>query len=335
MPQPARVLINGFGRVGRALFRVLQTRPGADVVAINDPLPASQLAYLLKYDTVMGRLNQDVRVVDGALMVAERRVALSHVDALTAREVDGMDVVVNSSGRDNSRENLERLTSLGTGRVIVSKPLARGVCDRTVLMGVNTPAPDDRILSAGSCTAHCYTPILKALHERWPVVRGFMMTVHAYTSGQNVVDGGHVTDPRRGRAAAGNVVPTTTESLVAFEQVMPELAGRVFGMAQRVPVVNGSNVELVLELRGRALADDINEALRDAAQGEFKGVIEYSSDPLVSSDIVGNPHSAVVDSLLTEAHMAETTMARVIAWYDNEWGYSNRLAELIDAVVTR
>jgi glyceraldehyde 3-phosphate dehydrogenase len=302
------------------------------VVAINDPLPASQLAYLLKYDTVMGRLKHEVRVVDGGLMIDERRVAVSHVDALTAREVDGMDVVVNSSGRDNSRDNLERLVSMGARYVIVSKPLARGVCDRTVLMGVNTPGPDDRILSAGSCTAHCYTPILKALHERWPVVRGFMMTVHAYTSGQNVVDGGHGTDPRRGRAAAGNVVPTTTESLVAFEQVMPELAGRIHGMAQRVPVVNGSNVELVLELRGRALADDINEALRDAAQGEFRGIIEYSTDPLVSSDIVGNPHSGVVDGLLTEAHMAETTMARVIAWYDNEWGYSNRLAELIDAV---
>jgi glyceraldehyde 3-phosphate dehydrogenase len=326
-----RILINGFGRVGRALFRILDGRAGVDVVAINDPLPAEQLAYLLKYDSVMGRFEGDVTLDGVALVVNGRRVRLSHHQCVTAREVDGVDAVVNSSGRNNSRENLEAIISYGAKRVVVSMPLARGVADRTIMMGVNekTLQADDQIISAASCTAHCYTPIVKTLHERWPVIRGYMMTVHAYTSGQSIVDGGHDRDLRRGRAGASNVVPTTTESLTAFEQIMPELAGRIIGMAQRVPVLNGSNVELLLEIRGRPTADEINEHLREASEGEFRGIVEYSTDPLVSSDVVGNPHSAVIDSRLTHAQTAETTLARIIAWYDNEWGYSNRLAELL------
>ena len=329
MAEPKRILVNGFGRVGRALFRLLEQRDEAQVVAVNDPLPAEQLAYLLKYDTVMGRFDGEIAVEDGALIVNGRRIVLSHNGLLTS--ADGCDVVVNSSGRNNTRENLEGILDHGAKRVVVSKPLERGVCDRTVLMGVNHDAitEDDRILSAGSCTAHCYTPLLRVIHERWPVVRGYMMTVHAFTSAQNIVDGGHPSDPRRGRAGASNIVPTTTESLSAFEQVMPELAGRITGMAQRVPVVNGSNVELVLEVRGRPHTDEVNEAVREAAAADYKGIIEYSEDPLVSSDIVGNPHSAIFDSRLSHADTAETTLIRAIAWYDNEWGYSNRLAELI------
>lgn len=334
----SRILVNGFGRVGRALFRILEQHKGADVVAINDPLPADQLAYLLKYDTVMGRLQGEVAIDNGALLVNGRRVALTHAEQLSAREVDGCDIVVNSSGRNNTRENLEAILRHGAKRVVVSKPLSVGVCDRTILLGVNDEqlSAGDRILSAGSCTAHCYAPILKTLHERWPIRRGYMMTVHAYTSAQNIVDGGHPSDPRRGRAGAQNIVPTTTESLTAFEQAVPELAGRITGMAQRVPVANGSNVELVLELEGAAAPAEINAHLREAAQGPLKGILEYSTDPLVSADVVGNPHSAVLDSLLTHC-MGRTdnpvgqpsTMARLLAWYDNEWGYSNRLAELL------
>jgi glyceraldehyde 3-phosphate dehydrogenase len=326
-----RILVNGFGRVGRALFRILESRDGADVVAINDPLPADQLAYLLKYDSVMGRFGGDVSVDGATLVVNGRRVALSHHQCVTAREVDGCDIVVNSSGRNNTRENLEAILEHGAKRVVVSMPLPRGACDRTIMMGVNHAElrDDDTIISAASCTAHCYTPIVKTLHERWPVIRGYMMTVHAYTSGQNLVDGGTDRDIRRGRAGAANVVPTTTESLTSFEQIMPELAGRIVGMAQRVPVLNGSNVELLLELRGRPQAHEINDHMREACAGEFMGIVEYSTDPLVSSDVVGNPHSAVFDSLLTHAETAETTLVRIIAWYDNEWGYSNRLAELL------
>lgn len=338
MSHSKRILVNGFGRVGRALFRILESYKGAEVVAINDPLPAEQLAYLLKYDTVMGRFQGEIRVEEGCLCVNGRRITLSHCERLSAREVNGCDTVVNSSGRNNTRENLEDILGHGAQRVFVSKPLAAGVGDRTVMMGVNPGDlhPDDRIISAGSCTAHCFTPLLKVLHERWPVRRGYMMTVHAYTSAQNIVDGGHERDPRRGRAGAQNIVPTTTESLVSFEQVMPELAGRITGMAQRVPVANGSNVELVLELEGKAGVSDINAHVQQAARGAYKGIIEYSEDPLVSSDILGNPHSSIYDSRLT--HVAPgglggseqgTSLVRVIAWYDNEWGYSSRLAELV------
>lgn len=335
MAHTRRILVNGFGRVGRALFRILEGQNSADIVAINDPLPAEQLAYLLKFDTVMGRLPNDVSIESGALIVNGRRVALTHGERLSAREVDGCDIVVNSSGRNNSRENLQEILKHGAKRVIVSKPLPAGVGDRTILRGVNDAdlQAEDRVISAGSCTAHCYTPLLKTLHEHWSVRRGYMMTIHAYTSAQNIVDGGHGQDLRRGRAGAQNIVPTTTESLVSFEQVMPELAGRITGLAQRVPVVNGSNVELVVELEGSASVGEINAHVASAAEGALKGIIEFSSDPLVSSDIIGNPHSSVYDSKLTHVlPSGESTLVRIIAWYDNEWGYANRLAELISAL---
>lgn len=332
MADSKRILVNGFGRVGRALFRILESRDGVDVVAINDPLPGEQLAYLLMYDSVMGRYDGKIQVDGDMLVAGSRQVKLSHVETLGPREVDGIDIVVNSSGRNNTRENLQAILDHGAKRVIVSKPLPMGVGDRTILMGVNHDAlkPQDCIISGGSCTAHCYTPIVKALHERWTITRGYMMTIHAYTSAQNIVDGGHPSDPRRGRAGAQNIVPTTTESLVAFEQVMPELGGRITGMAQRVPVVNGSNVELVLELTGKVSADDINGHMRELAKTDLGGIVEFNADPLVSSDIIGNSHSAVFDSQLTHAQPnGQSTLARLVAWYDNEWGYSNRLAELI------
>jgi glyceraldehyde 3-phosphate dehydrogenase len=334
----SRILINGFGRVGRALFRILESGGGPLVAHINDPLPAEQLAYLLKYDTVMGRFG-DVAVEDGSLIVNGRRISLSHNGKLGAAAMDAVDVVVNSSGRNNSRKSLEQLLEMGAKRVVVSKPQAPGEVDVTILRGVNDGDLRDehRIISAGSCTAHCYTPLVKLLHAKWPLVRGFMLTVHAYTSAQNLVDGGHERDPRRGRAGASNIVPTTTESLMVFDQVVPELAGRITGMAQRVPVVNGSNVELVLELQGQPTAAEINDCIRQAAAAEFKGIIEYSEDPLVSSDIIGNSHSAVFDSALTSVQPGGTdnsvgqltALVRLVAWYDNEWGYSNRLAELL------
>lgn len=328
-----RVLINGFGRIGRALFRILESTPDADVVHVNDPLPAEQLAYLLQYDSVMARM-PDVRAEDGALLVNGRRVTLTHNGKLPAA-LDAIDVVVNSSGRNNSRASLEGLLAAGAKRVVVSQPLAQGVADKTILYGVNHHELRDahRIISAGSCTAHCFTPLLKVLHARWPVLRGYMMTVHAYTSGQNIVDGGHERDPRRGRAGAANIVPTTTESLLAFEQVMPELAGRITGMAQRVPVLNGSNVELILELQGAASAAQINAAVKAAAEDEYAGIIEHSEDPLVSSDVVGNPHSAVFDSQLTSVQSGQTSFARLIAWYDNEWGYASRLGQLLNTLM--
>lgn len=330
-PAPTRILVNGFGRVGRALFRLLSTSSTLEIAAINDPLPASQLAYLLKYDSVMNRFFAEVRTEGENLLWNGRRIPVHHVEHAGKEEIRGNDValVVNSSGRHNSRRDLENLLHAGARRVIVSKPLEAGVCDRTILMGINNAAlrAGDRIVSAGSCTAHCYAALIKALAARYAIARGYMMTVHAYTSGQNLVDGGHEGDVRRGRAAAHNIVPTTTESLVAFEQAMPEFAGRIVGMAQRVPVIDGSNVELILELEKPATARELNAHLREQAERRFARIIEYCEDPIVSGDVIGNPHSCVFDSLLTHA---QGNLVRLIAWYDNEWGYANRLAELLE-----
>ncbi len=323
------LLINGFGRVGRALFRLL-LRNGTRVVRINDPLPPDQLAYLLKYDSVMGRLDAEVSVQGATLKVGDQRIELSHAETLSAAQVAGCELVVNSSGRSNQRAGLQHILALGARRVVVSKPLAGGECDRTILRGVNDAdlQAQDRIISAGSCTAHCFAPIVRQLHQQWPLTAGYMMTVHAYTSGQNIVDGGHASDPRRGRAAGANIVPTTSEAMIAFDQAVPALAGRIIGMAQRVPVTNGSNVELVLQMQGSATADQINACIAGASG--LRGLVQYTADPLVSSDILGNPHSAVFDSALTHAMpCANGTLVRVLAWYDNEWGYANRLAELL------
>ncbi|MEE9311868.1 MAG: glyceraldehyde 3-phosphate dehydrogenase NAD-binding domain-containing protein [Planctomycetota bacterium] len=326
-----RILVNGFGRVGRALFRILEQNGGPKVAHINDPLPLEQLAYLLEYDSVMGRFDGEIAIDDSMLVVNGRKIRVSHATMLGTAEVDGTDIVVNSSGRDNERENLEHILKSGAKRVIVSHPLPEGVADRTILRGINDSdlQADDRIISAGSCTAHCFASPLIAINANWPILRGYMMTVHSYTSAQNIVDGGHDKDPRRGRAGAQNIVPTTTASLSAFEQAVPELAGKLTGMAQRVPVVNGSNVELVLELQGEVSAQEINDTVKQASEGEFQGILEYSTAPLVSSDIIGNPNSSIFDSLLTHTQKGETTLARVYLWYDNEWGYTNRLAELL------
>ena len=328
---PTRILVNGFGRIGRALFRLLSTSANLEIAAINDPLPAAQLAYLLKYDSVMNRFFSEVRAEGEHLLWSGRRIPVHHVEHAGKSEIRGneIELVVNSSGRHNSRTHLEALLACGARRVIVSKPLEQGVCDRTIMMGVNNTdlRTADKIISAGSCTAHCYAPLLKALATRFTIKRGYMMTVHAYTAGQNLVDGGHESDPRRGRAAAHNIVPTTTESLVAFEQAMPELRGKIVGMAQRVPVIDGSNVELILELDKETSAQELNKFMREQAERRFARIIEYCEDPIVSGDIVGNPHSCVFDSLLTHA---QGNLVRLIAWYDNEWGYANRLAELLE-----
>ncbi len=334
-----RVLVNGFGRVGRALFRILSLSQNLEIVHINDPLPASQLAYLLKYDSVMNRFFAEIRAEGDNLVVGSRSVRVSHEQALSPDEIKacGSEIVVNSSGRNNDRAGLEALIAGGARRVVVSKPLPEDVCDRTILMGVNNAdlRSSDRIISAGSCTAHCYAPLLKLMQPQFAVRRGYMMTVHAYTSGQNIVDGGHSLDARRGRAAAHNIVPTTTESLTAFEQAMPELKGKLVGMAQRVPVVDGSNVELVLELEKPTTREEINDHVRALCERHYARIVEYTEDPVVSSDIIGNPHSCVFDSLLTHVHGGRGNLVRLIGWYDNEWGYANRLAELLELCAVR
>lgn len=328
LQREVRIAINGFGRIGRALMRVLQHDPSVKVVHINDPMSKDQAAYLLRFDSVMGRWLGTVTPTASGLEVIEQHVAMTH--ELDVRGFDwkalGVDFVVNSSGVNNDRASLDRIIANGAKRVFISAP-APGVADAHILMGVNNMelTRDARIISGGSCTAHCFAPVIEALSLEYKVLRGFMQTIHATTSSQNLHDGPHPTDPRRGRAAS-NIVPTTTEAIKAFEAALPKHQGLLRGMAMRVPVLNGSNVDLVLQLDREVSREEINEYLKLYADMRQRKIVEFSEDPLVSSDIVGNPHSCVIDSLLTDVH---GPLVRLFLWYDNEWGYANRLAELI------
>lgn len=326
-----RIAINGFGRIGRALTRALQNHPSLKIALINDPMPADQAAYLLKYDSVMGKLFGSVEVKKNGLSVLGHEIEMTHETSVA--DVNwkerGIDFVINSSGKRMAREILERYLENGARRVFISAP-APGLADAHVLMGVNNMAldPKARIISGGSCTAHCFAPVMQMLSTDYKIERGFMQTVHAYTSAQNLQDGSHPNDPRRGRAAANNIVPTTTEAIKAFEAAMPAFAGVLKGMAMRVPVANGSNIDLTLQLeREPSGRDEINEYLKLHTEMGMRKIVEYSEDPLVSTDIIGNPHSCVIDSLLTEVH---GPLVRLFLWYDNEWGYTSRFAELLE-----
>lgn len=325
-----RVGINGFGRVGRALMRGLQHNPMLKVVHINDPMPKEQAAYLLKFDTVMGRWLGSVAATGTGLEVLGNPVGMTHHADAAALDWGalGVDFVVNSSGVNNDRASLERMLSNGARRVFISAP-APGVADAHILMGVNNMEirPEHRIISGGSCTAQCFAPVVCAIAEEFRIERGFLQTVHSTTSSQNLHDGPHPSDPRRGRAAGHNIVPTTTEAIKAFEAALPKFAGLLKGMAMRVPVANGSNIDLVLQLDRELKREQVNEYLKLHADMRLRKIVEYSEDPLVSSDIIGNPHSCVVDSLLTETH---GPLVRLFLWYDNEWGYTNRLMELME-----
>jgi len=311
-------------------MRALQHHPMLKVVLINDPMPASQAAYLLKYDTVMGKWLGSAEVGEHGLEVLGNPIAMTHLSDV--RDVDwaaaGVDFVVNSSGVHNDRASLERMLANGARRIFISAP-APGVADAHILMGVNNMdlTPSARIISGGSCTAHCFAPIVAAIAEEFRIERGFLQTIHATTSSQNLHDGPHPTDPRRGRAAGHNIVPTTTEAVKAFEAALPKFAGLLKGMAMRVPVANGSNIDLVLQLDRTVSREQINEFLKLHADMRLRKIVEFSEDPLVSSDIIGNPHSCVIDSLLTETH---GPLVRLFLWYDNEWGYTNRLMELME-----
>ena len=326
-----RIAINGFGRIGRGLCRALQNHPQLKIAHINDPMPKDQAAHLLRFDSVMGRFFGKVEVTESGLKVLDQSVAMTHETSVADfnwREM-GIDFVINSSGKRVSRETLERYIEMGAKRVFISAP-APDLADAHILMGVNNMEfpPNARIISGGSCTAHCFAPIIQALSTDYKIERGFMQTIHAYTSAQNLQDGPHPSDPRRGRAAAHNIVPTTTEAINAFEAALPKYKGLLKGMAMRVPVINGSNIDLVLQLEKEPSGrDEINEYLKLQAEMGLRKIVEYSEDPLVSSDIIGNPHSCVIDSLLTEVH---GPLVRLFLWYDNEWGYTNRFCELLE-----
>ncbi|MBP7850572.1 MAG: type I glyceraldehyde-3-phosphate dehydrogenase [Lentimicrobiaceae bacterium] len=325
-----RVAINGFGRIGRSVFRILNSREDIDVVAINDLFDHQALEYLLKYDSVMQRFDQNVHIKDGIMYTPYEEVKMiSYKDPaeLPWKELD-IDVVVEATGVFRSKDKIQPHLDAGAKRVILTVP-AKGEIDYTVVIGVNEDGlkPEHRIISAASCTTNCLAPMAKVLHDAFGIVEGVMTTTHAYTNDQRLADVPHK-DMRRGRAAAENIIPTTTGAAKAVGIVIPELKGKLDGMACRVPVVDGSVVDLVVELATDVTVEEINRVVREAAQTDrLKDVLYYSDGPIVSSDIIGNPYSSIYDAEFTR--VIGKRFVKVLNWYDNEWGYSNRVVDLI------
>ncbi len=324
-----RVAINGFGRIGRSVFRILSRRKEFEVVAINDLFSNEALAYLLKYDTVMGVLEREVRTEGDYLYVGGKKVlmlASPEVAALPWKRL-AVDMVVEATGRFRSRQSLEPHLRAGARRVLLTVP-AKDAIDATVVMGVNHEMlkREHRIISNASCTTNCLAPIAKVMDEAFGIEKGFMTTVHAYTNDQRLADVPHK-DLRRSRAAAENIIPTTTGAAKAVSRVLPHLEGRLDGHAMRVPVANGSTVDFTVIVRNKVDVEAIHAAMRRAAEGPLKGILEYCDRPIVSSDIIGNPHSSIFDAPSTT--VLEEGFVKVIAWYDNEWGYSCRVVDVI------
>jgi glyceraldehyde 3-phosphate dehydrogenase len=329
-----RVGINGFGRIGRNFFRAAAAS-GADIeiVAVNDLTPATTLAHLLKYDTVLGSLTEDVSVDDTGISVGGTHIkVLSDRDPAALGWGDlGVDVVVESTGHFTKADDARKHLAAGAKKVVISAP-ASGE-DITIVMGVNHQNYDPAahtIISNASCTTNCVAPLAKVLDDAFGLVSGFMTTIHAYTNDQVILDFPH-NDLRRARAAAQNIIPTSTGAAKAVALVLPHLKGKLDGFAMRVPVPDGSVTDLVATLGREVTVDEVNAAFSSAAAGGLAGYLQFTSDPIVSSDIVGNPHSSIYDSLLT---MARGNQVKVVGWYDNEWGYSNRLVELTHLVGT-
>jgi glyceraldehyde 3-phosphate dehydrogenase len=324
-----RVGINGFGRIGRSVLRILAMRSDVDVVAINDIFSNEALAYLLKYDTVMGIFPKKVTFDDKALYVDDKKILMTAQKDPAQIGWDKMkvDVVVESTGRFITRADLEKHIQGGAKRVLLTVP-PKDEIDNMIVIGVNdeTLTAEHRIVSNASCTTNCLGPLAKILDNEFGIECGLMTTVHAYTNDQRLADVPHK-DFRRSRAAAENIIPTTTGAARAVGKVLPQLKGKLDGMAARVPVSDGSIVDLVAKLKKNPKREEVNAAVQKHALGAMKGVVEYSETPLVSSDIIGNPHSSIFDSLLTQS-MGDGYV-RVVSWYDNEWGYSNRCVDLI------
>ncbi len=322
-----RVGINGFGRIGRTFTRLALARPDLEVVAVNDITSARTLAHLLEFDSTFGRIGRPVDYTDDSLIIDGVPIAV--LAERDPAQIDwrwyGVDVVVESTGKFRTRDAAAVHLKGGARKVLISAP-GKGV-DVTLVLGVNDADYDpDRhdVISNASCTTNCVAPMVKVLHDRFGVERGFMTTVHAYTGDQMLIDGPHK-DLRRARSAATSIVPTTTGAARATGEVIPAMAGRLDGVAVRVPVEDGSLTDLTVVLAREATADEVNEAFAAAASGPMAGIVRYCTDPVVSRDIIGDPASCVFDSALTQA---SGTLVKVFGWYDNEWGYTSRLADL-------
>jgi glyceraldehyde 3-phosphate dehydrogenase len=327
-----KVGINGFGRIGRNVFRVIAEREGIDVVAVNDLTDARTLSILLKYDSVHGKFKGDIDSKENAIIVKGKKVRLTKEKdpaQLPWKEL-GVEVVIESTGIFTKKADCEKHLEAGAKKVILSAP-AKDQLDATIVMGINENSlkPEHKIVSNASCTTNCLAPLAKVINDNFGIEKGLMTTIHAYTNDQNVADLMH-SDLRRARAAAINIIPTTTGAAKAIGEVIPELKGKLDGMAMRVPVANGSVTDLVALVKKKVSIEKINNAIKAASENELKGILEYCEDPIVSSDIIDNDHSCIFDSLST--YVVGDNLIKVIGWYDNEWGYSNRIVDLIELI---
>ncbi len=323
-----KVAINGFGRIGRNIFRAQMDNPGIDIVAINDITNLKTLAHLLKYDSVMGNLDADVKATDNGLSVNDKtfQVFSERDPAQIPWDSVGADIVIESTGLFTKREDAAKHLGGSVRRVVISAP-AKGE-DITVVLGVNNDQLNDShtVISNASCTTNCLAPVAKVLHDSFGIEKATMTTVHSYTNDQRTLDLPHG-DLRRARAAALNMIPTNTGAAVAIGLVMPDLKGKCDGFSIRVPTPNVSVVDLVAELKTSVTAEQVNHELSKAAEGSLKGILSFTEEPLVSSDFLKNPNSSIVDATMTR--VIGGNMVKVLAWYDNEWGYSNRVVDLV------
>jgi len=323
-----KVGINGFGRIGRLFYRAAMGNRDIDVVAVNDITDAPTLAHLLKYDSIHGRLKADIKAVDGSIHVGSdsfKVLAERDPSKLPWKDM-GVDVVLESTGLFTKKEKAAAHITAGAKRVLISAPA--NDADGTFVLGVNDSGFDPakhHVISIGSCTTNCLAPVAKVIHDLYGIESGFMTTIHAYTNDQRILDLPHK-DLRRARAAGSSLIPTSTGAAKAIGLVLPQLAGKLDGMAVRAPVTDGSLVDLTCLTSKPATVEGINKAMKAAAEGPMKGFLRYCDEPIVSIDIVGDPHSSVFDALETRVH---GNLLKVLSWYDNEWGFSNRVVEMI------
>jgi glyceraldehyde 3-phosphate dehydrogenase len=327
-----RLGINGFGRIGRLVFRVAVQRKDIEIVQVNDITDAPTLAHLLKYDSVHGVLNNDIRAEGDYIIFDGKKIKVSAEKdpANLPWGKENVDIVVESTGVFRKRSEVAKHLEGGAKKVILTVP-AKDEIDATIVLGVNDEAlkPEHKIVSNASCTTNCLAPIAKVLNDKFGIKRGFMTTVHAYTNDQRILDLPHK-DLRRARAAALSIIPTTTGAAKAVGKVIPELKGKLDGFSLRVPVSDGSVVDLVAELGKDVTIEEVNAAIKAAAEGKMKGILQYTEDPIVSIDVVGNSNSSIFDALSTMVLEGKSNFVKVVAWYDNEWGYSCRVVDLVE-----
>jgi len=328
-----RVAINGFGRIGRIAFRMMARNENIEVVAINDLASVDNLAHLLKYDSVHGRFDGTIKVENDCIIVNNKSIQV--FSSFKPGQINwgalNIDVVVESTGLFTDKENAMRHITAGARKVIISAPAKASANDiKYVVLGINDEVIDrnDVIISNSSCTTNCVAPMIKILDDNWGLENGFISTVHSYTRDQNLIDAPH-SDWRRGRAAAQSIVPTTTGAAKAVTRIFPHLEGKLGGFGIRVPVPDGSLTDLTCTLKHSVTVEEINQAFRNAANGSMKGILEYTEDPIVSVDILGNTHSAIFDAGLTAVLGEKNNLVKIVAWYDNECGFASRLTELI------